>query len=575
MKKYSADFETCTWLPDRTYVWAWALCDIENIDDITLGNNIDSFIDFLSKESAKYYFMNLKFDGEFIIHYLLTHDFTHVLDKSEATDRTFTTLISDAGVFYNITIYFKRGKKSIIATIYDGLKIIPLAVEKIPKAFGLPLEKLDLDYDTTREEGHILTTHEEEYIKNDVKIPTMALKIMFDNGLDKMTIGANALSYYKNLLGDLHFKRMFPNIPKEIDNELRKSYKGGFTYLNSIYKDITNGPTVNLDVNSLYPYCMRYKPLCYGDPIYYEGEYIEDKVYPLYIQKILVCFDLKKNKIPTIQIKKTFMFNDTEYLKSSNGEIVPLCLTSVDLKLFKEQYNISYLEYIEGWKFKAKYGIFDKYIDYWIEVKNKATIEGNKGMRQIAKLLLNSLYGKFARKLKAQEKIPYLEDGIVKYKLDEEKEKKGLYLPLGAFVTAYARERTIRTSQAITDYSLEKYGKDLYIYSDTDSIKTLLPLEELEKFCEIDDIKLGAWKCEGIAIRSKFIRQKTYLEEIEKEGEKVIEITCAGMPERCYNDVTWDNFEEGFTVHGKLTFTHVKGGVKLVETDYTIKGSKK
>ena len=30
MKKFTADFETCTWLEDETYVWAWALCDIDN-----------------------------------------------------------------------------------------------------------------------------------------------------------------------------------------------------------------------------------------------------------------------------------------------------------------------------------------------------------------------------------------------------------------------------------------------------------------------------------------------------------------------------------------------------------------
>lgn len=60
----------------------------------------------------------------------------------------------------------------------------------------------------------------------------------------------------------------------------------------------------------------------------------------------------------------------------------------------------------------------------------------------------------------------------------------------GSFITAYAREKTIRTSQAITDYSIKEYGKDLYIYSDTDSIHTMLPIEDLKKFCEIDDVKL-------------------------------------------------------------------------------------
>lgn len=102
---------------------------------------------------------------------------------------------------------------------------------------------------------------------------------------------------------------------------------------------------------------------------------------------------------------------------------------------------------------------------------------------------------------------------------------------------------------------------------DTDSIHTGLSIEECKKFCDIDDYKLGYWAHEGTAQRSKFIRQKCYIEEIDGK----IKITCAGLPDYCYNQVTWDNFEEGFTAHGKRIFKYVKGGVKLIETDFTIK----
>ncbi len=30
----------------------------------------------------------------------------------------------------------------------------------------------------------------------------------------------------------------------------------------------------------------------------------------------------------------------------------------------------------------------------------------------------------------------------------------------------------------------------MYVYSDTDSIHTMLPIEELKQFCDIDDVKL-------------------------------------------------------------------------------------
>lgn len=42
------------------------------------------------------------------------------------------------------------------------------------------------------------------------------------------------------------------------------------------------------------------------------------------------------------------------------------------------------------------------------------------------------------------------------------------------------------------------------------------------------------------------------------------------MPKSCYDFVTWDNFKTGFTCGGKLMYKHVKGGVMLVETTFTI-----
>lgn len=148
------------------------------------------------------------------------------------------------------------------------------------------------------------------------------------------------------------------------------------------------------------------------------------------------------------------------------------------------------------------------------------------------------------------------------------KKKRRDYIYLfGEFITAYARDKTIRTSQSIKSYSIDKYGQDMYIYSDTDSIHTLLPIEELKQFCDINSIKLGAWKHEATFTKARFIRQKCYLEEIDEK----IKITCAGLPKSSYSQVEWEKFKTGFKCGGKLTFKHVEGGVKLIETEFTIK----
>lgn len=532
------------------------------------------------KEKIIYYISiisGLKFDGEYIFSYLLQNGYVCIKDKKEKHDKTFTVLISDTGQFYSIEIYFETKYKKRVnkVTIYDSLKILNFSVKQIAKDFNLPIRKLEIDYKAKREIGHILTEDEIAYIRNDVEIMARALKIMFDEKLTKMTIGSDALGSYKEM--NKNFNNYFPKLPYEIDQDIRKSYKGGFTYLNDIYKEKETGAGIVFDKNSMYPAKMKFEKLPFGEPIYFEGEYQYDALYPLYVQTISCIFELKEGKIPSIQIKNSLSFLPNEYVKSSNGDIVTLTLTSVDLELFKEQYNIiGEIEYQNGWKFKAIKGLFSNYIDYWTDKKIQAKKDNNTALYRISKLMLNSLYGKFGLNPNVRSKYPYLsEDGVVKYSLYEPEIRDSIYIPVASFITSYARADIIRSSQRIKDYSMKKYGKDLYVYSDTDSIHCLFDeKEDLSDILDIDDYRLGAWKLESKFKRGKYLRQKCY---IELGFDDKLNVTVAGLPKKLGNLITFDNFDIGFTTekidttNKKLTYKHVKGGVMLVETDFSIK----
>lgn len=265
VKKYTADFETATWLKDETYVWAWAICEIGNDKNVIIDNNIESFMKFCEESNNSiFYFHNLKFDGEFIIYYLLTHGFKHVEKREDIENNTFTTLISDMGQFYQIVVYFeKKNKKVKKCTFIDSLKIIPFSVDVIAKSFGLEISKLKIDYNEFREVGHILTDEERAYIQNDVKIVAQALNVIFNDNLTKMTQGANALADYKEILSKSKFNHFFPILDKNVDKDLRQSYKGGFTYLNPLYKEKEVENVNILDINSLYPSVLYEKLLPY------------------------------------------------------------------------------------------------------------------------------------------------------------------------------------------------------------------------------------------------------------------------------------------------------------------------
>ena len=227
VKKYTADFETATWKENETWVWAWAVCEIGNEKNLQIGNSIDTFIEYCKNErNATFYFHNLKFDGEFIIYWALTHGFKHVEKKEDIGNNTFTTLISDMGQFYTISLYFeKKNKKVHKVTFIDSLKIIPFSVEAIAKSFNLPISKLKIDYKKEREKGHILTEEEREYIQNDVLIVAKALQVLFSEDLKKMTQGSNALNDFKEILTKSKFNHYFPSLDYEVDKDLRKSYK--------------------------------------------------------------------------------------------------------------------------------------------------------------------------------------------------------------------------------------------------------------------------------------------------------------------------------------------------------------
>ena len=108
MKRFTADFETSTWLSDESFVWAWAICEIGNVDNLRIGNSIDTFMELVEKENNPIIlFHNLKFDGEFILYWLMKNGFLYT-EKKERKDRTFSTLISDMGLFYEIEVYFEN-----------------------------------------------------------------------------------------------------------------------------------------------------------------------------------------------------------------------------------------------------------------------------------------------------------------------------------------------------------------------------------------------------------------------------------------------------------------------------------
>lgn len=548
---WMADFET-TDTDEGVRVWCWYACEIGNMINCRKGIDIESFISFLQDDKIdQIYFHNLKFDGQFIVDYMLKNNYNTSIDRKLKV-KTINPLIADDGSWYQILIcwsYDFHIKKFNKCEILDSLKLLNAPVRALSKSFGLKESKGEIDYSIKREIGYQPTILEWDYVRLDVEIVAQCLQAMFDDNCNKMTAGACALANFKDSIGgEREFRKWFPLIPQHVDDFIRKSYRGGFTYVNPKECNKLQNNGIVLDVNSMYPWAMKYKMLPVGNPRYFVGD--PDFNEELFVSRfILHKAKLKKDHIPTLQIKNSYKYCETQYLTEIEEE--EITLTNVDLKLMIDHYDVN-IEYIDGYYFTAKKGLFDKHIDHFMEVKK--TTKGAK--RAIAKMMLNSLYGKFGTNPSRGRKIPQLIDGKVNYSEVEFSVTKSVYIPVAVFVTAWARDNIIRNAQAVYDR---------FIYCDTDSLH--LKGNDIPNGINVDPVELGAYKLESSFTEAYFIRAKTYCERIDGK----LEVKCAGMPQAVTSQVTIDNFRIGSVYDGKLLPKTVNGGCKLYEHEFTIR----
>lgn len=550
-RSYTADFETTTELDDCR-VWAAATCEIGNVGNVERGTSVEWFVNWCRDHAqCNVYFHNLAFDGAFIMDWLeRSGTWRWVASRREVSDMTYTTVISDANQVYCIELYFTPVYH---VRIMDSLKICPLSIAQMAKAYDLPILKGSIDYDAPRPVGHVLTDEEIAYLDNDVQIAAMVMERFLTRGLNKMTAGSNALSDYRDRNGGKRgFRRWFPMLTEEEDTFIRRAYRGGFAWVNPKYQGQALGRGIVFDVNSLYPsvmYGCSGERLPYGLPEWFDGRPVPSEAYDLWVAQITCSFRLREGHIPCIQLKGNFRFSQTEYLSRSDGDVT-FTITNVDWELIQRQYHVYNLRWHGGYMFRSASFLFKSYIDYWVTEKNEATIEGNKGRRQIAKLMLNSLYGKFATRTTVYSRRPALVNNVLRYVDLPPEQRDPVYLPVGVFVTSWARYKTITTAQSVYDR---------FVYADTDSIH--LVGTEVPDCIDVDDVRLGAWKHESTFRQAKFLRAKCYIEY--EEGSDSPTVHVAGMPAACRGQVTMDNFDFGATYQGKLYTHRVEGGIVL------------
>lgn len=597
--KYAADFETAVFDgQDSTWVWSAGMCRLYT-DDYEDYTNIDDFMHslFVRKQNMEIYFHNLKFDGSFILQWLKRQpDFSEgLMNMTDGTrkmkkpdkllHKQYTYLVSDKGVFYAIQIMYHYK----MITIWDSMKLIPFSLASAGATFRVKHQKLEMEYEGVRKPGYQKTEKEYAYQKNDVLCLKEVLEVFFDRGYTKKTIGSNCLAQYKEIVGKQEYQSRFPNqygikLPngESAGEFVNQSYRGAWCYADPRYQDREVVAGVVVDANSLYPSVMHSNSghlYPYGKPHYFTDEIprVAKDNRHVYFVRIKIQFDIKPGYLPFIQIKGDLRYRSNVMQRTSkcydkhgnfvSDPILTMTVTHADFALIQEHYNCRTLEIIDGVYYHAATGMFDEYIDKYMEIKMNTK---DKVERTLAKLFLNNLYGKFAMYIDSSFKVFHLEEGVLKAETINEREKTPGYIPVGSLITSYARETTIRLAQKNYDH---------FCYADTDSLHCNCREEDLVDV-PIHESKLCYWKVEGKFKKAWYHRQKTYLEMFENENkEEYYQITACGMGKGAKANLNkmltsgqpMSIFTKGLTVPGNLKPRQIDGGVLLVKQDFVMR----
>jgi len=557
----SAGQLTATTRTGRVRVWAWAIAPLTS-EQVYTGTTIESYVDKAAELGGIHWFHNLRFDGAFLdAHLIDTPPIGLGLHVGDWRPRSVPpgglgSLISGQGAHYSRYVRLNDGRRF---EVRDSLKKFPgTSVAALAKMYGHEVGKGEIDYTAERPTGYKPTWQEWDYIKTDVGIVRTALRVAEAIGNTGLTIGGDVISEYRATMYHGKFRTIFPLMDRDLDDWIRRAYRGGWTYVNPTHQgQLLEQPGSVWDVNSMYPAVMHSSSgnsFPVGEPIRLAAGQLELEGYPHTITGALLDATIKPGRFPIIQIKGDARYTPTQYQTEVYG--VEWYGTEVDWALLYDQYDVEIHEHIAGFAFQGVTGLFDRYIDKWMEVKENTT----GGMRTQAKFQLNNLWGRFGINPLRAGRLPAIgDDGAVHYNLTPQEYGEPCYTPVAVYTTSYGRDRVIRAAQ--------NFG-ERFLAADTDSCHVL---GTDPGNIEVHDTKLGAWKREAVFERATYLRAKAYAEQVvDEDGTTNVDAHVAGLPRTLLQGVRVEDITVGTRYSGKLVPKRVPGGIILVSTDFVI-----
>ena len=485
----------------------------------------------------------------------------------------------------------KRGKAVNKKIVFQDLgNYFKSTLEKIGSNLGIKKGKFDHNKakNFVTIENNIINVDEEhddfkdclEYCRQDVKILKEAFlslnKFCLENQLGNIGYTASGMSMNAWRTRFLP-KKVFAHSVEDVREMERKGYFGGRVIIQK--EGEYEGKFYKIDVNSMYPSIMKnnvfpkelkaYVKRPMGKNIEEELAYINERVEKGKL--VIIDCELETNE-PFLPLKI-----------NKNGGFYPVgnfrtVITNMELE---ELQKVGRIKKIFKYAIYQGGDMFTDFIDFFYNKRLEYKSVNNDIYQQCCKLIMNSLYGKFAQYQIDSEIIGEVDDGTL-IKMEKiychETKQNHSYLTIGGVTTGKVEKVDKRKSTMtavslfVTSYArlfiwktIKKIGIENIYYGDTDSlIINEIGFNKIKE--ELDNNKLGYWGLEDTAEKLKIISPKVYWfgnklkhKGLSKENIKQLELK--------YNKTGKYPLEKSFTqIRFMQTKTAInKGDISCVE----------
>lgn len=319
-----------------------------------------------------------------------------------------------------------------------------------------------------------------------------------------------------------------------VEDFIRCSYSGGRT---EVFKPLLKGHAFHYDINSMYPYVMRWKDFPIGKPDYYDNSELAEEYFTRWMENhdglgfISATVFIPKQHIPPLPVKMGKLTFPTGVVYGT--------WTYVELENALKNHGVKVLEYREVAHFNKTFKVFENFINAMWAIKQEGKETGNSALAQFGKLLMNVGYGYTGmnrdktklidiNELDGTQDVKFINHELGYVEVQADVESEYIQVQIASYVTSYARLELLK----MLKYSAEK--GEVY-YCDTDSIVTDVPFPDNI----LDKIELGKWDVESKPQYGLFIMPKVYVETDGKNLTKKFK----GVSKSTQATYTLDDYE--------------------------------